>query len=202
MTKIKICGLTTTEEIGYANELKPDYAGFVFAPSRRRIDPRQAALLRLTLSPSIQTVGVFVNEEIPSIKKLRGVLDFVQVHGDEDEFYLKALKKEVGLPVIRAVRIRSEDDVKSALQIPADYILFDAYSPAAYGGTGETFGWDLVRGFPRPFFLAGGLNAENITDALRTAAPFCADVSSGAETDGKKDRRKMQKIIEAVRSVK
>lgn len=202
MTRIKICGLTTPEETGYANELMPDYIGFVFAPGRRRIAHGQAVLLRLALSPAIQTVGVFVNEEIAAIKKLRGALDLVQIHGDEDEAYLKALKKEVGLPLIRAVRVRSEEDVRGALQLPADYILFDAYSPAGYGGTGETFGWDLVRGFPRPFFLAGGLNAGNIADAVRTAAPFCADVSSGAEAGGKKDRQKMKEIIRAVRSVR
>lgn len=202
MTKIKICGLTTPEEIGYANELMPDYVGFVFAPSRRRITPDQAMLLRLSLSPAIQTVGVFVNEELAVIKKLRGVLSLVQIHGDEDEAYLRSLKKEVGLPVIRAVRVRSEEDVRSSLNIPADYILFDAYSSSGYGGTGETFGWDLVAGFPRPFFLAGGLDADNVARAVRTAAPYCADLSSGAETDGKKDRQKMQRIISAVRSVK
>jgi len=200
MTKIKICGLTIPEEVGYANELMPDYVGFVFAPSKRRITPGQAVLLRLALSPAIQTTGVFVNEEIPAIKKLRGVLDLVQIHGDVA--YLKALKKEVGLPVIRAVRVRSEQDVKNALQLPADYILFDSCSPAGYGGTGETFCWSLVKGFPRPFFLAGGLNAANIADAARAAAPFCADVSSGAETNGKKDRQKMEEIIHAVRSVR
>jgi len=202
MTRIKICGLTSPEEIGYANELLPDYAGFVFAPSRRRITIDQAVVLRLALSPAVRSVGVFVNEEISVIKKLRGVLHLVQIHGDEDEAYLRALKKEVGLPVIRAVRVRSAEDIQKALAIPADYILFDAYSPAGYGGTGVTFGWELVAGFPRPFFLAGGLDGDNAADAVQAAAPFCVDLSSGAETDGKKDRQKMQKIISAVRSVK
>jgi phosphoribosylanthranilate isomerase len=202
MTKIKICGLTTPEEAGYANELCPDYVGFVFAPSKRRLMPEQAMIIKLALSPSIKTAGVFVNEEIAQIKKLRAMLDLVQIHGDEDEAYLKTLKKEVGLPIIRAVRVRSEQDVQNALESPADYILFDAYSPSGYGGTGETFGWELVRGFPRPFFLAGGLDAQNIAEAVRVAAPYCVDVSSGAETEGKKDRQKMQKIIQAVRSVK
>jgi phosphoribosylanthranilate isomerase len=200
--KIKICGLTNPQEISYANELLPDYVGFVFAPSKRQIDPGQAALLKLALSPAVKTVGVFVNEEIAAIKKLRPALDLVQIHGDEDNEYLSFLKKEVGLPIIRAVRVRREEDVQNALFIPADYILFDAYSPAGYGGTGESFSWDLVRGFPRPFFLAGGLHAGNIAQAARTAAPFCLDVSSGAETKGKKDKEKMQKIIQTVRSVK
>ena len=201
-SKIKICGLRTPEEINYTNELQPDYIGFVFASSKRRITPEQAILLKLSLSPAIQTVGVFVNEEIGSIKKIRPALDFVQIHGDEDVSYLAALKKEVGLPVIRAVRVRRKEDVQNALLLPADYILFDAYSPEGYGGTGEHFNWDLVRDFPRPFFLAGGLNAGNISDAVLSASPFCVDVSSGAETDGKKDRQKMLQIIQTVRSVK
>ncbi len=202
MTKIKICGLTIPEEIGYANELHPDYVGFVFAPSKRQLTPAQAILLKLALSSVVKTVGVFVNEEIAVIKKLRGILDLVQIHGDEDETYLKTLKKEVGLPIIRAVRVRSKKDVQNALAIPADYILFDSQSSSGYGGTGETFCWELVRDFPRPFFLAGGLDSGNVAEAIRTAAPYCVDVSSGAEAEGKKDREKIQKIIEAVRSVK
>jgi phosphoribosylanthranilate isomerase len=201
--KIKICGITSPEEIEFANELLPDYIGFVFAESRRRITPAQAAALKANLSPSVLAAGVFVNQDIGEIRELceAGVLDLVQIHGDEDAAYLEALKKEINKPVIRAVRVRTRADVKNAVHIPADFILFDAYRRDSYGGTGATFDLELLEGFKRPFFLAGGLDQNNIAQSVRRIRPYCADVSSGAETDGKKDRRKMQNIINTVRSV-
>ena len=203
MVKVKICGITLPQEIEYANELLPDYAGFVFAPSKRRITPAHAAGLKACLSPGIKTVGVFVNQDMDTVKKLcrENIIDLVQIHGDEDAAYLEALKKETGKPVIRAVRVRTRADVQNALTLPADFVLFDAYRPGSYGGTGEAFDPELLAGYDRPFFLAGGLNENNIASSVRASRPYCVDISSGAETDGKKDRIKMQKIINTVRSV-
>lgn len=203
MAKIKICGITIPEEIEYANELLPDYIGFVFARSRRQITAGQAADLKKKLAPGIQTIGVFVNQDLSTIKNLcgMGILDIVQIHGDEDAAYLRALKQETGKPVIRAVRVRSAEDVEKAFALPADYVLFDAYRPDSYGGTGESFDPGLLAGYTMPFFLAGGLNENNIASSIRISRPYCVDVSSGAETDGKKDRIKMRSIINTVRSV-
>ena len=204
MVKIKICGITVPVEIEYANELLPDFIGFVFAQSRRRISPGQAADLKEKLCPAVRTVGVFVNEEIKTIQKLcsQNILDLVQLHGDEDAAYLEALKKKISKPVIRAVRVQSREDVEKALALPADFVLFDAYRPGSYGGTGEAFDAELLAGYCKPFFLAGGLNENNIASSIRASHTYCVDISSGAETDGKKDRIKMKTIINTVRSVK
>lgn len=203
MAKIKICGLTQPRDIEYANELKPDYIGFVFAPSKRQVSRETAAFLKDGLRREIQAVGVFVNEEIKNIAALcrRNVIDIIQLHGEEDAAYVKALGQAVPNPLIRAIRVQTQADLQNALTLDADYILFDAYKKGVPGGTGEAFNWDLATGFPNPFFLAGGLNEENLEQAIRACSPYCVDVSSGAETDGKKDRQKMQRLIEIARRV-
>ena len=203
MAKIKICGLTQPCDIDYANALMPDYIGFVFAPSKRQITPEAAIFLKNGLRREIQAVGVFVNAEMETIAALcrKSVIDIVQLHGDEDAAYLQELRQAVSNPVIRAIRVQAQSHVQNALATDADYILFDTYKKGVPGGTGEAFNWDLVAGFPRPFFLAGGLNEENLEQAIRACNPFCVDISSGAETDGKKDRDKMQRLIETTRSV-
>jgi phosphoribosylanthranilate isomerase len=203
MTKIKICGITEPREIEYANELMPDFIGFVFAPSKRQVSQEAAAFLKSGLCKEIKSVGVFVNQDIQTIAALcsQKVIDIVQLHGDEDAVYLYALQQAVKNPIIRAVRVQSEADIQNVLFTKADYILFDTYKKGSAGGTGEAFNWHLAAAFPRSFFLAGGLCQENLKEAIRTCNPFCADISSGAETNGKKDRQKMQSLIEIVRSV-
>lgn len=199
MTRIKFCGMRSQRDIELCNELKPDYIGFVFAESRRRVSHACAAALKNRLAPGILAVGVFVNEKIDNVVRLcrDGVIDLIQLHGEEDEAYLSALKSRITVPVIRAVRVRDA----SFLQVhsAADYLLFDAYSSHARGGTGARFDWRLLRGVTRPYFLAGGITAENAVEAL-TYAPFALDVGSGAETDGVKDGNKMAEIMEIVRS--
>ncbi len=194
--KIKICGIRRDEDADYLNEFMPDYAGFIFAPTRRYVAPEKAAQLRARLNKKIKTVGVFVNEDIALVKNLAqsGVIDIVQLHGDEDDEYIKNLN--VSVPVIKVQRIAEKKDIK---RYNSDFYLFDTYKKGVYGGTGERFDWSILSDIDKPYFLAGGLNLDNISEALKTNA-FALDVSSGAETDGVKDREKIKKIIQIVRN--
>lgn len=198
MTKIKICGLQSEDDISYVNKLMPDYIGFVFLQGRRRyISPDDAAHLKSLLNPSIQSVGVFVNESVENVASLlqSGTIQMAQLHGQEDEAYAKKLKSLCDRPIIKAFIIKSEEDIKKALAYPADYLLLDNGL-----GTGETFDWSLVRSIERPFFLAGGLNSENVREAISLTGPYAVDTSSGVETDYKKDYYKIKAFIDAVRS--
>ncbi len=197
MTKIKLCGLRREADIAAANELAPDYAGFVLAPgSRRAVSPAQAAALRAMLRPGIPAVGVFVDAPLAEVKRLLedGTLDLAQLHGSEDADYVRALQNETGRQVIQAFRIRTEEDAARAAESPADYILLDAGA-----GDGRTFSWELVSEIRRPYFLAGGLTPENAPLAVKQLHPYALDVSSGIETDGWKDPEKMRAFVRAVR---
>ena len=197
MTKIKFCGLTRTGDIEAANELKPDYIGFVFWPkSKRAVTAEEAKTLKAKLDPSIKAVGVFVDEDMEAVKSLLdgGIIDIAQLHGHEDEDYINGLKKASGKPVIKAFRIRSEEDIRKAEASPADLVLLDAGM-----GDGVTFDWSLIKNAGRPYFLAGGLDPDNAADAVRTLHPYALDVSSGIETDGLKDTNKMAAFAASVR---
>jgi phosphoribosylanthranilate isomerase len=208
--KIKICGLFREEDIDYANETKPDYAGFVFAESKRRISPALAERLRVRLSDAIQSVGVFVDAPIQEIAALyrAGVFSIVQLHGREDEAFIRRLKSACGdgTSIIKAFRVNGAvRDASGCVEFTrgcaaADYVLFDSGA-----GTGKAFDWRLMpfllRSSPRPVFLAGGIGLENISHAV-SQAPFCIDVSSGAETNGVKDKGKMTALVKAVHAVK
>jgi phosphoribosylanthranilate isomerase len=198
MTKIKICGLSRTEDIEYANICKPDYIGFVFAPSKRRIDAEKATMLREQLMPGIKCVGVFVNADIGFLGEIcsAGIIDLVQLHGDEDAEYIRKVKRITQLPVIKAVQVGEELNMPSG---EPDYFMFDAPSTSARGGSGETFDWNMIGRYEGDYFLAGGLNPENVEAAIRKLKPFCVDVSSGVETEGKKDFKKMRDFVMAVR---
>ena len=200
MTKIKICGLRRTEDILYANEFKPDYIGFVFASDRKRyIAPEAALKLKSILNPDIKSVGVFVNESPDTVKKIArsGVMDCIQLHGGESEEYIKDLKNAFPeKPVIKAFRVESEESIKTALNSSADYILFDN----GIGGTGRAFDWSLIKNADRPFFLAGGLTADNIGEAIKKYRPFAVDISSGVESGSVKDRNKIKIFIDAVKN--
>ncbi|AGC68988.1 N-(5'-phosphoribosyl)anthranilate isomerase TrpF [Thermoclostridium stercorarium subsp. stercorarium DSM 8532] len=201
MTKVKICGLTREQDIDAVNRILPDYIGFVFAKSRRQIDERRAAELKRRLDPRIKAVGVFVNEKMDKIIRLchKQVIDMVQLHGDENEDYILKLKEFVPNKIIKAVRVRTRADIERAAGVPCDFLLFDAYSEKIYGGTGKTFDWSLIPSVNRPFFLAGGINPENAVHAIKTLNPYCIDVSSGVETGGFKDPKKIIDIVAAVR---
>lgn len=199
MTKIKICGLTREEDIQAVNEYLPDYIGFVFAKSKRQLTLKQAKYLKNLLNPDIKAVGVFVNEPLENLIQYgeEKIIDIIQLHGDEDEKYIKALKAQVKLPLIKAVRVKDENDL--AQSFDTDFLLLDKYLEGVYGGGGERFNWQSISKMSQPYFLAGGVNLDNIHEALQKV-PYAIDVSSGVETDGIKDKEKIQKIIQIVRN--
>ncbi|MCL2053584.1 MAG: phosphoribosylanthranilate isomerase [Oscillospiraceae bacterium] len=193
MPKIKICGLSRAADIEYVNSEKPDYIGFVFAESRRKVTFEQALKLREKLNPDMIPVGVFVNEAIENILQFTksGVIDMVQLHGAEDEEYIRKLKSLSGVAVIKAVPIQNKGDAQSFDNTAADYLLLDNKS----GGTGQSFDWDLIGELKKPFFLAGGLTVDNAAHAAAKVKPFALDVSSGVETNGVKDFEKIREFI-------
>ena len=197
MTRIKFCGLTRKCDIEAVNELGPEYIGFVFWPRSKRVVTREQALeLKAMLDPSIKAVGVFVDEDIEVVKSLLNddIIDIAQLHGSEDGTYINDLKMSTGKPVIKAFKIRSEDDGRQAEESPADMVLLDSGM-----GTGKTFNWEIIKDVKRPFFLAGGLAPDNAAEAIRELHPYALDVSSGIETEGIKDTKKMTDFYEAVR---
>lgn len=200
MTKIKLCGLKRPQDIQAANELLPAYIGFVFAPkSRRYVHPDRAEELRRMLNPDIIPVGVFVNETPETVAALldRGIIDIAQLHGKEDEAYIRRLRQLTKKPLIQAFRIDTPADVAAAQASTADYVLLDSGT----GGTGTSFDWSLLQNIQRPYFLAGGLTPENVGGAVATLHPYAVDVSSGIKTDGAKDKEKMTQFVRAVRGV-
>ena len=191
MTRIKFCGLRTVDDIAAVNELLPEYVGFVFAPkSKRRVTPAVAEKLRGLLSTKIQAVGVFVNENFQTVGELlnTGIIDAAQLHGDESEDYIRNLRAVTDKPIIKAFRIDTLADTS------ADFVLIDAGA-----GDGRTFDWQRVTNFKREFFLAGGLTPDNVAKAIELLHPFAVDVSSGIETDGRKDFGKMTAFANVVR---
>ncbi len=195
MTKLKICGLFRAADIDYVNEAKPDYIGFVFAKSRRQVNFALARALRERLNPGIMPVGVFVDAPQTEIIQLyrENIIGAAQLHGGESRAYIESLKKK-GIPIIKAVRVEGEADILAHMDSPADYLLLDNGA----GGTGTMFDWNFLSACTRPYFLAGGVNFSNISDAL-ALHPYCVDISSGAERDGVKDGEKIRLLAEAVR---
>lgn len=195
MTRLKICGLFREADITHVNAAQPDYIGFVFAKSRRQVTYEQALTLRKLLRPGIIPVGVFVNAPEEEIVRLyrEGIIAIAQLHGRESQAYQERLK-QAGVPIIKAVRVEREADILSHMDSPADYLLLDNGA----GGTGTAFDWGALCACTRPYFLAGGVNLDNIAEAI-AHKPYCIDVSSGAETDGVKDGEKIRLLTEIVR---
>ena len=191
MTKIKFCGMKTLDDIFAANEIFPEYVGFVFAQkSKRYVTPAQAEKFRAALSKKILAVGVFVNEKISTVAELlnNGIIDAAQLHGNEDNAYIKNLRALTVKPIIKAFLIDAVSE-----ESLADFILIDSGA-----GSGKTFDWRQIN-FKREYFLAGGLTPENVGEAIKLLKPFAVDVSSGIETDGRKDFKKMATFAEVVR---
>lgn len=203
MTKIKICGLTREEDIDSVNRWLPDYIGFVFCASRRRVTAEQAGFLKAGLDDRIKVVGVFVNEPVNSIVKLcqSGTIDAVQLHGDEDEAYIRQLKDQIACPVIKAVRVQNAEQVLQAEKLSCELLLLDTYHLGQYGGSGQTFDYAMIPILQKRFFLAGGLDSSNTAQVIRACNPYGVDISSGVETDGLKDEGKIKEIIQAVRNL-
>ena len=199
MTRTKLCGLWQIRDIVAANEVSPDFVGFVFAQgSTRYVSPEHASALRKLLSPGIKAVGVFVDESPEMIAALlnQGIIDLAQLHGHEDEAYIDALRNITDKPLIKAVRVHTAEDIEEANQSTADHVLLDSGT-----GTGRAFDWSLLKHMTRPYFLAGGLTPDNVAAAVRRLRPFAVDVSSGIETEGKKDKAKMTAFQAAVQEV-
>ena len=196
MTKIKICGLSRERDIDAVNDAGADYAGFIllFPRSHRNIGEERAALLRERLLPGIRAVCVFADrppeDVIRAARRVRP--DVIQLHGGEDDAYIRLIRERTGAEIWKAFRVRSEEDLAAAERSGADLVLLDN----GYG-TGQTFDWRKARGFARPFALAGGLTPENIPDAAELLAPEIVDLSSGVETERVKDP---DRILAAVRA--
>lgn len=200
MTKIKLCGLTRACDIAHVNTLHPEYIGFVFAAnSRRCLSPQAAGQLREKLRPEIIPVGVFVDETKEAITDLlkQGTIQAVQLHGTEDDAYIRSLRNVSDCPIIKAFRIKTKEDIEAANRSPADFVLLDSG-----GGTGRPFDWSLLRYIRRDYFLAGGLTPENVGEAISALHPFAVDASSSLETDGVKSPAKMSAFVCAVRNRK
>ena len=202
--QIKICGIRRNEDIKYINDFQPDFIGFIFAgQSHRYVNGFQAEQLIQFASPYIKKVGVFVDEKPAVIenlvKNLR--LDMVQLHGNEDEEMIQTIKSLTNIPVWKAIRIKTAEDVKRWQNSSADMLLFDNYTENALGGTGKSFNWQLVKNLKRPFILAGGLNVKNIARAIRICKPYGVDISSGVENNFVKDREKLRQIMTTIRKV-
>ena len=162
--KIKICGLFRTEDIDFVNEAKPDFVGFVFAESHRQVSKETAQKLKNKLDKNILAVGVFVNEDINKITEIcnKNIIDLVQLHGDEDDNYINELKKVSSKKIIKAVKVKTGEDIIRWRNCQADWLMFDAGM-----GEGKTFDWRVLKDFIRPYFLAGGINESNIDEAIK-----------------------------------
>ena len=199
MTRVKLCGLRSEADVRTVLELRPDYAGFILSGGfRRSIDYDMFITLSAMLRDSdIKRVGVFVNEPLDSlIGKFEEGIDVIQLHGNESEQYISALRKHTDKPIIKAFTVKSEADIEDARVSSADYVLLDSGT-----GTGSTFDHSLIADLGRPFFLTGGLTPENVGEAITRFEPFAVDASSSLETDGIKDKTKMTVFVSAVRSV-
>ena len=193
---MKLCGLRTPDDVRAVLDVRPDYAGFILTGGfRRSIDGAVfRELSAMLVGSGIQRVGVFVNELPQSVAGFADYLDLIQLHGSEDEDYIRTLRELTGKPLIKAFTVRSEADIAAARKSSADCVLLDSGT-----GTGSAFDHSLIAGIGREFFLAGGLTVENVGAAIERFEPFAVDASSSLETDGVKDKLKMAAFVDAVR---
>ena len=201
MTKIKICGMMREQDILAANEAKPDFVGFIMVDwERHYITEETAKHFKNLLDSNIQAVGAFVDAPISTVIRCLndGIIDIAQLHGNESDDYVKQVKKETGKTIFKAGGIKTIDDIQKLVKSSADYILLD--TPG--GCTGNSFDWNLIKGIERPYILAGGLNIDNLSDAINRFHPYAVDLSSGAETNKMKDPEKMKKLVQIARSIK
>ena len=198
MVKVKICGIRRMEDIDIVNRYKPDYIGFVFADSKRRVSHDLAYELKLNLDSDIISVGVFVDASLNEILKLfdEGVIEMAQLHGSESDEYILTLKEKTNseLKIIKAIEMSEDVDLLEYNNSHADYLLLDSGK-----GSGKTFDWSLIESdLNKKFFLAGGLDISNISDAIKEFDPYAIDLSSSLEVDGFKDESKIKELMEAI----
>ncbi|QRN86594.1 phosphoribosylanthranilate isomerase [Clostridia bacterium] len=202
-TKIKICGISSLETIEVLNHMKADYVGFVFANSRRRVSLEKAMEIARRLDPNIQRVGVFVDETVENINLIRSKvgLDIVQLHGNESLEYIGKL----GGSIWKALPGNTDSAKKCISYLEkVEKVLLDAMTQTSPGGNNQTLNWNKINGFvPKErLVLAGGLNTSNVREAICALSPSVIDVSSGVETEGKKDDMKIRKFMEEVRNAR
>ena len=200
MTKVKICGLKERKHVEAAVEAGADAIGFVFAPSSRRVTIEEARELAKSVPEGVLKIGVFVDATEAELKRTfeEVPLDFIQYHGDEEPEFIQ----QVGLPAIKAVSVRDEEDVRRAARYDVDYFLFDTPGTEFKGGSGKTFDWTLLEEAgvrPEQLILAGGLTVENVGEAIVRVHPYMVDVSSGVEIDKRKDVGLIRSFLDAVK---
>ncbi len=200
MTKIKLCGLSQSQDIETANKLLPDYIGFVlyFEKSHRNITPEKAAELKTMLDKRIKAVGVFVDAPLEKVADLlkKNIIDIAQLHGNESEDYILSLKKLTDKPVIKAFKATQEGEIEKAEKSGADFVLLDSGK-----GYGISYDFEITKKVKRPYFLAGGITLQNAEKAIKAVRPYAVDISSGIETDKIKDPKKMEEFVKIVRSI-
>lgn len=204
MISVKFCGMRRTLDIEYANECRPNYVGFILSQGfKRTVSIEDFLALEKKLDKDIKKVGVFVNERIEKIKELAEYLDVIQLHGDENEDYIKNLRKDFSGEIWKAVRAKSPEDIERYRWNHIEKLLIDSYSEESVGGTGKRINTEIVKSakIEKPFFIAGGITAENIAEIVRDTKPYGVDLSSGIETDGVKDLNKMKVIMEIIKNI-
>ena len=201
-TKIKICGITNIEDAQVAANYGADALGFIFYnQSKRYVEPQVAKAIIAQVPPFIKTVGVFVNQSLEEIIKIRqeAGIDVAQLHGDENVEFCRSIP----FRSIKVIRVKGKSDLNEVAQYPDQAILFDTYSDEEYGGTGRSFDWEILKGLslPNKIILSGGLTPDNVLEAVKIVRPYAVDVSSGVEDrPGKKDYMKIKRFIEAIKN--
>lgn len=194
---IKLCGIRRAEDVGFVNEFLPDYIGMILAEGfRRTIGIEAAAEITKRLDVRIKKTGVFVDTPIETVERAAEKigLDAIQLHGHEDKEYIGNIRR-LGIPVWKAVRVKTAEDIAKADLPGCDFLLLDSFVQGTVGGTGVTSDWEIIRNtkINTPFFLAGGINEDNLSAALKVSRNI--DISGGIETDGVKDREKIRRIM-------
>lgn len=204
MTKIKICGMRRVDDILFVNKYRPDYTGFILSQGfKRTVDLDTFCELESCLDKDIKRVGVFVNEPLENIiTHYADKLDVIQLHGDENAEYITKLKESCDIEIWKAVRAQSSADIEKACALSVHKLLIDSFSAKSYGGTGKRVDLDIVKNanITKPFFLAGGLNADNVNESIAGVQPFGVDFSSSVETDGFKSEEKIAEIVAKIRN--
>jgi phosphoribosylanthranilate isomerase len=208
MTKVKICGITNLNDALAAQRLGADMIGLNFyPPSPRFVSVETAAEISQNTGPHCQKIGVFVNAQIPEILETVSAvaLDGIQLHGDESSEFAASLREKTSLHLIKAFRVGPQFSTSDTMDHDVDSILLDAFSSSGYGGTGKTFDWEIAQVAAASIsrlFLAGGLNPENVADAIRMVLPFAVDTAGGVESaPGKKDELRMKAFIDIAKSI-